>query len=551
MRWRVLMNSLERTGARDVVERFSLAIDQIAPIIALVLLIPSALVLAALGAAAGYSLRDGGTPLLFETVRYLLLGACVLSLIGPLMLPAGGRPNPVRLLLLPIPRRTLYVAQAASALTEPWILLATPPIVALPAGLLVGGLPAAAGVALIAGGLLILCLLGLSATSTTLLQLVFRDRRRGELAALLFILIVPVVSMLPGLLESGSRGRDRAQPRVEQELPPWARQAVRAAAFVPSELAVTAVRSAASHQVMRSMASTGALVAIALSLHGVALFVFGRLLDSPAATGGRRSRRTGAAAWRTLPGVSPAVSAVATAQVRLALRTPRGRSILLSPLLVFVMFGFLMRRNAGDMDLGFVALNSGLGLAAFGSAVCLLGVLPFAMNQFAIDGAGLTLVLLSPLKDEDYLKGKAIGNAAIAGGPALLCIIAAFLLFPSGHPALWLSIPLGLMATYLLAAPAAAALSTLFPRAVDLNSIGRGSNAQGLAGFAGLLATLAAGTPAVLLSLVVVRGFQRPDLLPLVLVLWCAVALGISSLLFRAVRTLFRHRRENLALVIS
>jgi hypothetical protein len=242
---------------------------------------------------------------------------------------------------------------------------------------------------------------------------------------------------------------------------------------------------------------------------------------------------------------------VATAQVRLALRTPRGRSILLSPLLVFVMFGFLMRRNAGDMDLGFVALNSGLGLAAFGSAVCLLGVLPFAMNQFAIDGAGLTLVLLSPLKDEDYLKGKAIGNAAIAGGPALLCIIAAFLLFPSGHPALWLSIPLGLMATYLLAAPAAAALSTLFPRAVDLNSIGRGSNAQGLAGFAGLLATLAAGTPAVLLSLVVVRGFQRPDLLPLVLVLWCAVALGISSLLFRAVRTLFRHRRENLALVIS
>ena len=34
MRWRVLVNSLERTGARDRLERFSLAVDQLGPIIA-------------------------------------------------------------------------------------------------------------------------------------------------------------------------------------------------------------------------------------------------------------------------------------------------------------------------------------------------------------------------------------------------------------------------------------------------------------------------------------------------------------------------------------
>jgi hypothetical protein len=550
MRWRVLLNSFERTGARDVVERFSLAMDQMAPIIALLLLVPSALMLAALGGAAGYSLGDGGAPLLFEIVRYLLLGASLFSLIGPLMLPASGRPSAVRLLLLPIPRATLYVAQAASALTEPWILLAVPPLLALPVGLLVAGLPGAALVALLAGTLLIVVLLGLSAVATTLLQLVFRDRRRGELAALLFILIIPLVGMLPAFLESGPRrvGPDDS-PRAERKLQSWAREAASAGRFVPSELFVASVRGAANHDITRAVARSAPLVGIAIALHALALFVFGRLLDSPAATGSRRRGAAGAATWRVLPGVSAPVSAIATAHVRLAIRTPRGRSILLSPLVVFLMFGLLMRHNAGETELGLLALNSGLALAVFGTAVCLLAILPFSMNQFAIDGAGLTLVLLSPVRDEDYLKGKAIGNAAIAGGPALLCVTASYVLFPSGNPALWLAILPGFVSTYLLMAPAAAALSTLFPRAVDLNSIGRGSNAQGLAGIAGLLATLAAGAPAALVSLVVVRGLQRPGLLPIAQCLWCLLALGISNLLFRAVRPLFHRRRENLGLV--
>lgn len=41
MRWRVLLNSLERTGARDTLERLSLAVDQLGPIIAALLLVPS------------------------------------------------------------------------------------------------------------------------------------------------------------------------------------------------------------------------------------------------------------------------------------------------------------------------------------------------------------------------------------------------------------------------------------------------------------------------------------------------------------------------------
>ena len=49
------------------------------------------------------------------------------------------RTNPVRLLLLPIHARTLYVAQAGGALSDPWIILMLPPVLALPVGLLIGG----------------------------------------------------------------------------------------------------------------------------------------------------------------------------------------------------------------------------------------------------------------------------------------------------------------------------------------------------------------------------------------------------------------------------
>ena len=118
---------------------------------------------------------------------------------------------------------------------------------------------------------------------------------------------------------------------------------------------------------------------------------------------------------------------------------------------------------------GSITLQSGLGLATFGSAVCLLAILPIAMNQFAIDGAGLTLALLSPLRDLELLAGKAIGNAIIAALPASICVAIALALFPAGNPALWLCLPLGLASVYLLVAPAAAGLSAAFPRAVDLN----------------------------------------------------------------------------------
>jgi hypothetical protein len=282
-------------------------------------------------------------------------------------------------------------------------------------------------------------------------------------------------------------------------------------------------------------------------VHLLAFSTFVRVLGSTASTGPRRTTGGAARRWR-IPGVSRSTSAIAINQVRLALRTPRGRATLLSPIVVFAMFAAITLRSGGSGSFAPLGLRGGLGLATFSSFISLLALLPLSMNQFAIDRAGLTTTLLAPIETMTLLRGKAIGNAVIACIPGLFCFIAAAVLFPDGNPALWMCIPLSGLAAYLLVAPIAAILSAIFPRAVDMNSIGRGSNAHGVAGLLGMLAFVAAAAPGTALAMVVGVGMQRPRLAPLLIVVWTVVALGIGLLLFRVAADIFDRRRENLGL---
>ncbi|HEV3486777.1 MAG TPA: hypothetical protein VG106_15305, partial [Vicinamibacterales bacterium] len=265
LRWRVFVNSLERTGARDTLERFSIAMEQITPLVAILLLVPSMVGAAGLGAAAGYALVSAASrPFLFDLVRYLLVAAMFLSLVGPIAMPAGERTNAVRLLLLPISRATLYVAHIASTFVDPWILLVLPMVALLPAGLASGGSFGAAAVASAAAVLLIAALVGLSALATSLLHLLVRDRRRGELLALAFILVLPIVGMLPAIFEAKrdeAHDREGGRPR---ETPAWVQTARRAASYAPSELYVTAVRGAAVDVIRPLVRPLAALAAVAL-----------------------------------------------------------------------------------------------------------------------------------------------------------------------------------------------------------------------------------------------------------------------------------------------
>jgi hypothetical protein len=137
----------------------------------------------------------------------------------------------------------------------------------------------------------------------------------------------------------------------------------------------------------------------------------------------------------------------------------------------------------------------------------------------------------------------------IAGVPALFSIISAAALFPGGPVSLWICVPIGVAAIYVLASPVAAALSALFPRSVDLNSIGRGSNAHGAAGFLGMAAYGIAGAMTLLVALLATRVLDRPALAPVMMFVWFVICGAIARLFFMPVRALLARRRENLALI--
>jgi hypothetical protein len=558
MRWRIFVNSLEKSGARDAVERFSLAIEHIAPILLIVVMVPSALGLAALAGYAGYQIATGSqVAIAMQVIRYLILGATFASIVGPMMLPAADRTNPVRLLLLPIPRRTLYVAQTAATLTDPWIMMVLPIVLALPIGLLIGGAPMATFIALAAGILVLLAIIAVSALTTTLIHLLLRDRRRGEMIALAFVLILPLISFLPATFGSQGRRERRRDGETSQraQTPAQRRPAVpswvsRAFSLTPSELYTSSVKRAAAGQPTGATAAASALAAATVALHAIGLLLFGRVLAAPLASGPRRTAATSAVWERVVPGLSPGASAVALTQVRLALRTPRGRATLFSPVLMLVFFGVLVLRS-GNMSFGpFGAVDGGLGLATFASSIALLSILPIAMNQFAVDGAGMTMALLSPLTTRQLLSGKAVGNGLIAIPTALLCVALAAAVFGGESLATWLALPLCLIATYTLASPAAAVFSAVLPRVVDMNSTGRRSNAHGLSGLLGLLAFGVSAVPCIALALGAPRLLGWPFSGPAVLLVWCAISFVLARVLLGFAVSVFDRRRENLAMLM-
>ncbi len=559
MRWRIFINSLEKTGARDAVERFSQAIEHIAPILVATLMVPSALALAGIAGYAGYELATRGElSVAVRIVSGLLLVASILAIVGPLLMPAADRTNPVRLLLLPVPRGTLYVAQAAGALTDPWIMLLAPAVLALPVGMLLAGAPGAALAALAAGILVIAAIVAVSALTTTVIHLVLRDRRRGEMVALAFVLLLPLIGFIPASIASEHewrRDRVRSGDQIEaqadmRQAPPsaLARAARRAFRLLPSELYTSTIVGAAAGRERAAASGLGGLSLGAAGLHGLGLLLFGRVLAAPLTSGARRTVAAVGLWDRTIPGLSRGASAVALAQVRLALRSPRGRSTVLSPLLLFVLFALLMLKT-GNLPFGPLRANGGIALAAFASAVSLLSIVPIALNQFAVDGAGLTLTLLSPLSSRQLLAGKAVGSGLVSITTALVCMVAAAVVFPGGSVGAWLSLVLSLVATYTLASPGAALFSALFPRVVDMNSVGRGSNAHGLASLLGLAAFALAALPCVAL-VAAARILGMPTAAPFLLLVWCAASFAAARGLFVPAARVFESRRENLAMLM-
>ena len=257
----------------------------------------------------------------------------------------------------------------------------------------------------------------------------------------------------------------------------------------------------------------------------------------------RRSARAGRRAfgglWNTvIPGLGPAASAVAFTQLRLGLRSPRGRSIMASPLLVSIIFVFITQR-AGRAPIPGLDPSSGIGIGAFAVLMSILALMPFSMNQFAIDKAGFTRQMLSPLSVRDLLWGKATGNALIALIPATLGSLLPALMF-RGPLHYWIALAFIGIATYVLHAPIAAPCRPSFPKTVDLNSIGNSGNAHQAAGLLGMLAFAASAAPGALIAVLAVKFLHRADLLLPLLLGWVCCRDRHQLLALRASRALRR-----------
>ncbi len=91
--------------------------------------------------------------MLFEVLRFVLLAACVLAVVGPIVLPAATYEcrSPAA---AAHPAAPLYLAQCRRRSADPWMLLVAAVVVAMPVGLAAGGAPGAAVLAAAAGLLL-------------------------------------------------------------------------------------------------------------------------------------------------------------------------------------------------------------------------------------------------------------------------------------------------------------------------------------------------------------------------------------------------------------
>lgn len=558
LRWRHTMNALQRTGRRGRLERASTALESLAPMLAALLLVPALVLSSVFGLVAGWMLATGAAraPVVATLVRVAALAAVVVSVAAPLVSAAGRSPaETVRLLLLPIPRRALYAGELLAALADPWILVTVPLFLALPVGALLSAHPAAAATTAAASSLLLLVVSGLSVLATSVSQLLLRRRRVAELVGLLVAFLPLVFAALPHWFDRPDRRGGPDEPRVRVEapsgnpadLPP---PAFRPVAILPPELYTAVAARAPRDQAAVGLALAG-LAAWAVAIHAAAGRAHRTLLASPATSAVREQHSTSPLWARRLPGLSTAASSVATATLRLTVRTPRGRMILLTPF-VLTAFLALVASTGGAFRFGSAAVDPGLGLAI---AVALLGLVapgPIALNQFAIDGPGFTLELLAPMRDADLVTGKAAAVAIVTGAPTLGALAVAAIVVPPASHAFWLAVVFALVAALGVLLPVWAMLSALFPRAATLTSLkNRASNPHQAAHFAGLGALAVTAMPPIVLAVLARGPLDRPALVLPLLAVWAVVAWLAGLALFRPAITLVGRRRETLGLVAS
>jgi hypothetical protein len=557
LRWRLLLNTLRGSRRRDAMERVSRVMALMVPIILAALFVGSTIFMTVAGFLGGRAVARG---VIAPAIVILIVRGAIAVLCVVVILLAAGSPGQTtlsrytRLLVMPIPRQALHLVEVMANLADPWQVVLAAGLFAFAAGLLVGGAVGAALIALLAGALVMAILASLSAALSFLVAWLFRSRRRGELFTLIFVMALSGLSLIPAFftkqLEGPRQGRPEEVNRpfnvdeFNASIPSWTR-------VLPSEAYGIAVREAVTGR------PSGIAAGLLLLIGQVGLLFFAssaahrQVIQS--LEGDSRRRKSGeiAASMPRLPFVGAAASAVAWAQYRTALRSVRGRLIVLFPGPLLALMMVIFRQLPGD-ESRYAATAAGQGYLLFGAGVVFgfYSMQAFTMNMFGSDRSGLTLQLLAPVSDRHLAWGKLYGCWLILCAGMVITLAASVAVAPSGSPYLWLAVIVAALAIYLLLSPITVWMSALFPQASDLSKTGSGGNPHPLPMFVGTFLVLFAALPNVLIFLFVDLWWRNQPILTLAGVsLWAFIvavfAIPLVNLASRAVGA----RRENLALI--
>jgi hypothetical protein len=555
LQFRTLVNRLTKSSHRDGVEQASRWSEAVIVVILAALALPLGAALAGAALFGGWSAArspDAITPVAVAAGFALVLPFAWM-LLRPLgMLGGTGLERGVLLRLLPIPEALLRNVEVVRTIADPVFLLFAPALLLLPVGAIAAGDVALALVAL-AAGLAFLAIVALVGSLASLVaQLMLRGRRRAELFTFVFLVVLSGMGLLPQFFTAG-RGHPAAGPGHVAAGPRptigWpARPLPLTLRIAPPAAYASALVDVASGRTGSATIDVALMVASALGLYWLGAPIHRRLVSTPES--GPRGAASPHAGRRTLrlPLVDPVVSAVALSELRALLRTVRGKMAVVYPALMTLLFALVLARHGGAMP----------GLPPFGPA--LLGALAvfssvgtagaFACNQFAIQGAGLILEFLVPLRERNLSAGKLLAAGMLVALSLLLALLPLVALFPGVSPAVLIALWLAGIATYAGASPAAVVLSALLAKPVELSRIGRAGQPSAAANLAYLLALAVAGAPAAILIAVSLHAHSPWRAAALSLV-YAVLAIGFARVVLPATERIVIARRENLALVAA
>jgi hypothetical protein len=138
-----------------------------------------------------------------------------------------------------------------------------------------------------------------------------------------------------------------------------------------------------------------------------------------------RGERTARLLDRRLPWLSEQASAVALASFTSLLRAPEAKMLLLGPIIMAVVFGWLLlTRSGGVPELVRPLLPFG------GMTMVLFSMIQLAGNQFGFDRSGFRVLVLCPAPRREVLLGKNLAFAPLPLAWGLLVLVALQVLYP-------------------------------------------------------------------------------------------------------------------------